>query len=124
MVRAHLAAVDAGDVDALVASFSPGARQRFGNRPWICGRPEIEEAYLAFKCTINGIHNEITGLWESAETVIARLEVDCERLDGSVIEVPTVCIFTEGSNGLIDVLQLWSDWTPLFATVPVAVSRR
>jgi ketosteroid isomerase-like protein len=123
MVRSLLAAVDGGDVGAVAASFSPDARQRFGNRPWMYGRPEIEAAYVAFASTVDGMRNEVTGIWESAGTVIVRLEFHCERLDGSVVEVPAVCMFSEGPDGLIDVFQIWSDWTPLFATVPWAATR-
>lgn len=118
MVRRLFAVVDGRDVEALVASFSPDARQRFGNRPWMFGRPEIEEAYTAFECTVKGMRHDITGIWESAGTVIVRVEFYCERLDGSVVDVPAVCMFTEGPDGLIDAFQIWSDWTPLFAMVP------
>lgn len=122
-VRAHIAAVNAGDVDAIVATFSPNARQRFGNRPWMHGRAEIEEGFVAFTSIINSMRNEITGIWESAGTVIVRLDVRCERLDGSVIEVPSVCIFTDGPDGLIESFQLWSDWSPLFPTVSSGLGR-
>lgn len=54
-------------------------------------------------------------MWESAGTILVRLLVHYERLDGRQVTLPALTAFSEGSTGLIDHYQVWFDVAPLFA---------
>ena len=114
MVHRLFEAIDSRDVDALVAHFEPDAVQLMGNRPPVRGHDEIRAGNNAFLFSIAGLRHELTGLWESGGTVLIRLLVHYELLDGRTVTLPAMTAFTEGPSGLIDHYQVWFDVAPLF----------
>lgn len=107
-------AIDAKDVEGLLAHLAPDATQRFGNQEPLHGHQEIGAANAAFFNTIESLSHEVTGLWESDDTVIVRIDATYVRLDGRSVMVPAVSIIQE-SDGLIVDYQVFVDMAPIFA---------
>jgi len=107
-------AIDAKDVDGLLLYLAPDATQRFGNEDPLRGHEQIRAANAGFFGTIDSSKHEVTGLWESDDTIVVRLEATYERLDGLRVTVPAVSIMKE-SDGLIVEYQVFVDMTPVFA---------
>ena len=114
-VESLFALIDRRDADALADAFDPGGVQVFGNQPPLHGRDEIRDGNRAFLSSIAGLRHEITGLWDVDGTVIIRLLVHYERLDGRLVTLPAMTVFTESEAGLLQHYQVWFDVTPLFA---------
>jgi ketosteroid isomerase-like protein len=108
------AAIDAKDVEGLLAHLAPDATQRFGNQEPLHGHQEIGAANAAFFSTIESLSHEVTGLWESDDTVIVRIDATYVRLDGRSVTLPAVSIIRE-SDGLIVDYQVFVDMAPIFA---------
>lgn len=114
MVKGLFDAIDRRDVEAMVASFEPDGTQQFGNQPPLVGHAEIQAGNTGFLSSIAGLRHEVTGLWEADATVIVRLLVHYERLDGRAVTLPAITIFSETPAGLIDHYQVWFDVAPIF----------
>jgi ketosteroid isomerase-like protein len=116
--RVHelFAALDALDVDGLLAFFSPDVVQRLGNAEPLRGHDEVRSAVGEFTASVDSISHHITGLWEWDDTVVVRLQVTFGRQDGRVVTVPAVTIMHD-RDGLIDEYDVYFDVTPVFASV-------
>lgn len=108
------AAIDAKDVDALLAFLAPDAIQRLGNMPPLRGHGEIRKGNEDFLGSVAGIHHDVTRVWESDEGVVVNLRVTYDRHDGKSVTIPVVTIFRE-TDGLIDEYEVYFDITPVFA---------
>ena len=107
-------AIDAKDVDGLLAHLAPDATQRFGNQEPLRGHEEISAANAAFFSTIDSLAHHVTGLWEWGDTVVVRLNASYTRVDGLTVTVPAVSIMRE-SDGLIVEYEVFVDMAPVFA---------
>jgi ketosteroid isomerase-like protein len=114
MIHDLFEAIDAKDVEGLLAHLAPDATQRFGNQEPLHGHREIGAANAAFFSAIESLRHEVTGLWESDDTVIVRIDATYVRLDGRSVTVPAVSIIQE-SDGLIVDYQVCVDMAPIFA---------
>ena len=114
-IRALFTAIDAGDVERLVSMFSPDAAQRIGNTAWTHGREAIRAGNTAFLARIDGLHHEITGLWDSAGSTLVRSEVRYDLPGGESLTIPSMTVFTRHPDGLIDTFQVWSDTSALLS---------
>jgi ketosteroid isomerase-like protein len=114
MIDELFRAIDAKNVDALLWFLAPGATQRFGNQKPLRGHEQIREANEEFFGAIDSIHHEVTGLWESDDTVVVRLRASYARLDGLTVTIPAVSIL-RSSDGLIVEYEVFADMTPVFA---------
>lgn len=117
MVAEMFTAIDAKDVDGLLRYLAPDASQRFGNAEPLRGHDEIRAGNVAFLDSIASIRHEVTGLWESEEGVICRLQVTYTRHDGRSVTIPGVTMFRE-EHGLIVEYEVYFDVAPVFAETP------
>jgi ketosteroid isomerase-like protein len=107
-------AIDAKDVDGLLAHLAPDATQRFGNQEPLRGHEQIRAANEEFFGAIDSLRHNVTGLWEWHGTIVVRLDASYARLDGLTVTVPAVSILRV-SDGLIAEYQVFADMTPVFA---------
>ena len=107
-------AIDAKDVDGLLAHLAPDATQRFGNQEPLRGHEQIRAANEAFFGAIDSLRHDVTGLWEWDDTIVVRLDASYTRLDGLTVTLPAASILTV-SDGLIAEYQVFADMTPVFA---------
>ena len=107
-------AIDAKDVDGLLAHLAPDATQRFGNQEPLRGHEQIRAATEEFFGAIDSLRHDVTGLWEWDDTLVVRLDASYTRLDGLTVTVPAASILTV-SDGLIAEYQVFADMTPVFA---------
>ena len=107
-------AIDAKDVDGLLAHLAPDATQRFGNQEPLRGHEQIRAANEAFFGAIDSLRHDVTGLWEWDDTIVVRLEASYTRLDGLAVTIPAASILTV-LDGLIAEYQVFADMTPVFA---------
>jgi ketosteroid isomerase-like protein len=107
-------AIDAKDVDGLLAHLAPDATQRFGNQEPLRGHEQIRAANEEFFGAIDSMIHDVTGLWEWGDTIVVRLDASYTRVDGLTVTVPAVSIMRE-SDGLIVEYQVFVDMTPVFA---------
>lgn len=114
MLEAMFQSIDDGDVDALVSYLHPDATQSFANQEPLVGHVAIREGNRAFLSSIRSLSHQIVDAWESADTVVIRLQVTYERHDGATVTIPVVTLFQE-RDGLIDVYEVFFDVTPVFA---------
>jgi ketosteroid isomerase-like protein len=107
-------AIDAKDVDGLLAHLAPDAIQRFGNQEPPRGHEQIRAANEAFLGAIDSLRHAVTGLWVWDDTIVVRLDASYTRLDGLTVTVPAASILRV-SDGLIADYQVFADMTPVFA---------
>ena len=107
-------AIDAKDVDGLLAHLAPDATQQFGNQEPLRGHDQIRLANEEFFGAIESLRHDVTGLWEWDDTIVVRLDASYTRLDGLTVTVPAATILTV-SDGLIAEYQVFADMTPVFA---------
>jgi ketosteroid isomerase-like protein len=107
-------AIDAKDVDGLLAHLAPDAIQRFGNQEPLRGHEQIRAANEAFFGAIDSLRHAVTGLWVWDDTIVVRLDASYTRLDGLTVTVPAASILRV-SDGLIADYQVFADMTPVFA---------
>ena len=114
MIDGLFRAIDAKDVDGLLAHLAPDATQRFGNQEPLRGHEQIRAANEEFFGTVHSMSHKVTGLWEWDDTIVVRLDASYTRVDGLTVTVPAVSIMRE-SDGLIVEYQVFVDMTPVFA---------
>jgi len=107
--------VDNRDADGFAALFAPDGRFVFGNADPILGPAAIAAAVGGFFTTIDGLRHQITNRWEAGADAVAELVVEYRRLDGKLVSVPAVTIFTRDGTGLINHYRIFVDLAPLFA---------
>ena len=107
-------AIDAKDVDGLLAHLAPDAIQRFGNQEPLRGHEQIRAGNEQFFDAIDALRHDVTGLWQCDDTIVVRLDASYTRLDGRTVTVPAASILTV-SGGLIADYQVFADMAPVFA---------
>ena len=109
------AVVDNRDADGFAALFAPDGRFVFGNADPIMGPAAIAETVGGFFATIDGLRHRVVNRWEIGSDAVAELGVEYCRLDGKLVSVPAVTIFTRDDTGLISDYRIFVDLEPLFA---------
>ena len=110
-----LAAVDSGDVDALLRRVTDDVRFQFGNAEVITGISAFEAASRAFVQSIAAIRHELLDLWEvEGGTVIAVMRVHYKRLDGQELSLPCCNLFGARAGRVHD-YRVYMDINPVFA---------
>ena len=113
--REILAAVDSGDVDALLRHVTDDIRLQFGNAEVVTGRSAFEAATRAFVQSIAAIRHELLELWEvEGGTVIAVMMVHYKRLDGQELSLPC-CNLMGTRAGRVHDYRVYMDINPVFA---------
>lgn len=114
LLRRRFDAVDAMDLDALLALHSPDGRLIFGARPPVVGRKAAAEQIRAFWSQIAGLRHNLVRV--SAVGTLAFVEslIDYERLDGRVVTVACCDVFTV-RDGLIVETRAYLDQSAVFA---------
>ena len=114
-VREILAALDSGDVDALLRHVTDDVRLRFGNAEVVTGRSAFEAASHDFVQSIAAIRHEVLDLWEvEGGTVIAVMRVHYKRLDGRELSLPCCNLFGTRAGRVYD-YRVYMDINPVFA---------
>jgi ketosteroid isomerase-like protein len=106
--------VDAMDVEGYLRHVTDDIRFRFGSAPEVSGKAAVRDTVGQFFSSIGGIKHALTGVWESGETAIVRLEVEYTRKDGSKITLPCANIFEFRDERIAD-YRVYMDVTPVFA---------
>jgi ketosteroid isomerase-like protein len=113
-VRAVFKSIDSFDPDRFVAHLTPDVVFRFGNAEPVLGRDNTREAVAGFFSSIAGITHHIQNIYESGETVIAKIDVEYIRHDGKSVTVPNADILVfEGD--LVRDWQIYIDVAPVYA---------
>jgi ketosteroid isomerase-like protein len=113
--REILAAVDSGDVDALLRHVTDDIRLQFGNAEVVTGRSAFEAAARAFVQSIAAIRHELLDLWEvEGGTIIAVMMVHYKRLDGQELSLPCCNLLGTRAGRVYD-YRIYMDINPVFA---------
>ena len=115
--------VDNRDAEGFAALFAPDGRFVFGNADPILGPAAIAATVGGFFTTIDGLRHQIANRWEVGSDAIAELVVEYRRLDGKLVSVPAVTIFTRDGAGLISDYRIFVDLAPLFTDPSAPESR-
>jgi uncharacterized protein (TIGR02246 family) len=117
IIRAHFAANDSGDIEAMASFFTDDVVLVFGNLDPIEGKKAVEEYARQFFPTLKGMRHEIHDIWhaaEDADVVISRMTVHYTKLDGGVVSLPCVNVFRVRGDLIADD-RIHMDISPLFA---------
>lgn len=110
------AAVDAGDVTALVSRFlAPDGRIVFGNGEPMVGSTAIEAGLKDFYGTIKGLHHTVVNEWVVGPDTILELSVRYDRLDGRSVTIPAVTLLHLDDRGRIHDYRVLVDLAPVYA---------
>jgi ketosteroid isomerase-like protein len=113
-VAAIFADIDTLDPDKFVAHLTPDVTFRFGNNDPVTGRAAVREGVAGFFTTISGMSHHILNVYESGETVIAKIDVEYLRQDGKSVTVPNADILVFDGD-LVRDWQIYIDLAPVFA---------
>jgi len=113
-VAAIFADIDTLDPDKFVAHLTPDVTFRFGNNDPVTGRAAVREGVAGFFTTISGMSHHILNVYESGETVIAKIDVEYLRQDGKSVTVPNADILVFDGD-LVRDWQIYIDVTPVYA---------
>jgi ketosteroid isomerase-like protein len=113
-IAAIFADIDTLDPDKFVAHLTPDVTFRFGNNDPVTGRAAVREGVAGFFTTISGMSHHILNVYESGETVIAKIDVEYLRQDGKSVTVPNADILVFDGD-LVRDWQIYIDLAPVFA---------
>jgi ketosteroid isomerase-like protein len=113
-VAVIFADIDAFDPDKFVAHLTPDATFRFANADPVTGRAAVKEAVAVFFSSIDGLTHHILKVYESGDTVIAKIDVEYLRKDGKSVTVPNADILVFDGD-LVRDWQIYIDVTPVYA---------
>ncbi len=113
-IPAIFADIDTLDPDKFVAHLTPDVTFRFGNNDPVTGRAAVREGVAGFFSTISGMSHHILDVYESGETVIAKIDVEYRRPDGKSVTVPNADILVFDGD-LVRDWQIYIDLAPVFA---------
>jgi ketosteroid isomerase-like protein len=113
-VKAIFADIDSFDPDRFVAHLTANAVFRFANAEPVIGRDRTRDAVAAFFTTIDGLTHHIRNVWEQDDTVIAQIEVQYRRKDGTTVTVPNADILLFDGD-LVRDWQINIDIAPVYA---------
>jgi len=106
--------IDSLNPDQFVAHLTPDVTFRFGNADPMTGREAVKAAVTGFYGTIAGMHHHILDIYESGDTVIAKIDVEYIRQDGKSVTVPNADILVFDGD-LVSNWQIYIDLAPVFA---------
>ncbi|MFE4755029.1 nuclear transport factor 2 family protein [Streptomyces mirabilis] len=112
-MRDLYAAVDARDVDGLVARFAEGIRYRSGNAEPVVGRAALLAASSAHTELIPGIVHHFRQVWEKGAWAVVLADVDYTCANGAVVRVPAATVIHRRPDGLIDDIRIIADLSPV-----------
>ncbi|WP_433171475.1 nuclear transport factor 2 family protein [Actinoallomurus sp. CA-150999] len=106
------AAMDAGDIDGVIAHFSEDVRMRYGNAETVVGHEAVRAASMQFFGAISGMSHDFHDVWESGDAAMLICDVNYTRSDGSVVCLPAATFIHHRSDGIIDDIQVFMDMAP------------
>ncbi|MFG1667720.1 nuclear transport factor 2 family protein [Streptomyces sp. Y7] len=114
--EAIFAAIDGGDIDALIAYFALDGTQRFGNQEPARGHAAIAEANRSFLGALDGISHRVVSVMGNDRTTLIELDVTY-RVDGRPpVTIPVATVYDSDADGLITDYRVYFDPTPVFGT--------
>jgi ketosteroid isomerase-like protein len=106
------AAIDANDVDGIVANFSEDVQVCFGNSQPVIGRETFRSLAGEPPGGIRGMSHTFRHVWESGDSALLVADVDYTRRDGEVVRVPCATLIHRQPDGLVKHMQVFVDMTP------------
>jgi ketosteroid isomerase-like protein len=116
-LAAMFAALDRGDLEAMLASLHDDVVVRLGNQPPIHGLAAFKDLHTELTASLGGVRHELHDVWTATEDAairVARMTVHYTRLDGQVVSVPCCNVFRV-RDGAISEYDVFLDVTPVFA---------
>jgi ketosteroid isomerase-like protein len=115
LVRTLIRAVDDADHNAIAALTADEVHFRFGNAAPTSTRSELLAAAQSFRDAIADLHHTILDLWEVGDgMVVALMDVNYRRLDGSELTLPCCNVFGV-RNGVVNDYRIYMDVNPVLA---------
>jgi limonene-1,2-epoxide hydrolase len=111
---ALLGAIDAMDVDGLVARLADDASFRFGNSAPVIGREAVRNAVSGFFATIGGLRHELLARCTEGNMTVLETAVTYTRLDGADVTVPVVSVLRLDGHLVAD-YRVYVDLAPVYA---------
>lgn len=107
--------IDQKDAKKFASFITPDGQFRFGNAPAVYGTAEIEKVVDWFFSTIDSSRHEILNTWVGEDgSIVWQGRVTYTRLDGNVVPVEFVNVFTMEGDKIKDYL-IYIDNAPLVA---------
>ena len=106
-------ALDAKDVDALVAQLTPGATVRVGNGEPVAGRVAIRDAFGEFFDAVGEMSHAFTSQLRVDDTLVIEEIVTLMRRDGTTVLLPAATVW-ELTEGKADRMQTYIDLSAVF----------
>lgn len=97
-IPAILADIEDFDPDKFVAHFADNVVFRFGNGEPVVGRATRREAAASFFTSIRGLTQHLLQSRDTAETSIAKIDVEYVRTDGKHVTAPNADILVFDSD--------------------------
>jgi limonene-1,2-epoxide hydrolase len=107
-------AIDAMDVDGLVAHLADDVRFRFGNGAPVTGHEGVRTAVDGFFATIGGLHHELLAQCSDGNTTFLETAVTYTRLDGAEVTLPVVSVLRFDGRLITD-YRVHVDLAPVYA---------
>lgn len=112
--QAIFAAFDAKDVPALAELMTDDVRLQIGNADVVNGKAEFVQALEAFVASVAAFRHTVTNVWSEFDSVIAELEVQYTRLDGTELTLPCCNVFRLRDGAVAD-YRVYMDITPVYS---------
>lgn len=100
--------------DQFASFFTEDALYRFGNGEPIIGRDRIRESSMHFRQKLKSVSHDIKTIWELGDTVVCEMEAAYTRLDGKVLTLPCLDVFSMEGDKFRE-MQVYMDVSPVFA---------
>jgi hypothetical protein len=108
-------ALDNKNVDAFVATLTPGAEVRFGNGEPVVGRVAIRDAFREFLDAVSSVSHTYATQLRIDDTLFVETNVTVTRRDGTTVVLPSATVF-ELIEGKAERMQTYIDVSPVFAS--------
>ena len=107
--------VDAGD-PRVAEYFAPDVHCQVGNAPADVGLQAMFKGAIGrIVVATRGSNHRFINIWDQADnTAVVESVVTYLRRDGRDVTVPAMTVLRRNSDGLIDMLRLYIDTSPLF----------
>ncbi|WP_262699546.1 MULTISPECIES: nuclear transport factor 2 family protein [Streptomyces] len=108
-MRELYTAIDAREVEGILAHFADGFRYRSGNAEPIVGRAAFLTRSAAHSALITGMSHYFRQVWERGDSAVVVADVDYTCANGAVVRVPAATVIHRRSDGLIDDIHIITD---------------
>jgi hypothetical protein len=107
--------IDSMDPQRFADRLTPDAKLTFANNPTMVGTDAIVAGCGYFYGTIKALHHTIRSQWQQGNDTIVELSVTYDRLDGQIVTIPVVSVWSTNTDGVIDDYRVYFDLAPVYA---------